>query len=137
MKNKKGFVVLELSVFLGLLAFLGLLIFEIEITKKQFIDVSLTKNNDFIETQKNRALALIEFEKEIINSNLTEKQIKNKYTSEAYKNFNIEISYDKEKDMFITFSGESKNPIYKVYYEYNMESLENNDIIKTIKFYKV
>ena len=87
--------------------------------------------------KKNRALALIEFEKEIINSNLTEKQIKNKYTSEAYKNFNIEISYDKEKDMFITFSGESKNPIYKVYYEYNMESLENNDIIKTIKFYKV
>ena len=55
MKNKKGFVVLELSVFLGLLAFLGLLIFEIEITKKQFIDVSLTKNNDFIETQKKQS----------------------------------------------------------------------------------
>lgn len=94
MKNKKGFVVLQLSVFLGFLAFIGLLIFEIEISKKKFVDASINKTDTFIETEKNRILALIEFEKEIIKGNLTEEQLKNKYQSGTYK-FNIGILYDK------------------------------------------
>ena len=136
MKNKKGFVVLQLSVFLGLLAFIGILIFEIEISKKKFIDASVIKTDDFIETEKNRALALMEFEKEVIRSNLTLEKLKNKYQSRIYK-INIGILYDKEKDMFMTFTRQHGVDIYKVYYDYSIETFENNGIIKAIKFYQV
>lgn len=136
MKNKKGFVVLQLSIFLGLLAFVGILIFEIEISKKKFIDASVIKTDDFIETEKNRALALMEFEKEVIRSNLTLEKLKNKYQSRIYK-INIGILYDKEKDMFMTFTRQHGVDIYKVYYDYSIETFENNGIIKEIKFYQV
>lgn len=136
MKNKKGFVVLQLSIFLGLLAFVGILIFEIEISKKKFIDASVIKTDDFIETEKNRALALMEFEKEVIRSNLTLEKLKNKYQSRIYK-INIGILYDKEKDMFMTFTRQHGVDIYKVYYDYSIETFENNGIIKAIKFYQV
>ena len=136
MKNKKGFVVLQLSVFLGLLAFIGILIFEIEISKKKFIDASVIKTDTFIETEKNRALAMIEFEKEIIKSQLTLEKLKSRYQSGIYK-FNIGILYDEEKDMFMTFITEYGAKIYKVYYDYDIESFENNGIIKVIKFYQV
>ena len=136
MKNKKGFVVLQLSIFLGLLAFVGILIFEIEISKKKFIDASVIKTDDFIETEKNRALALMEFEKEVIRSNLTLEKLKNKYQFRIYK-INIGILYDKEKDMFMTFTRQHGVDIYKVYYDYSIETFENNGIIKAIKFYQV
>lgn len=137
MKNRKGYVVLQISVFLGLLAFIGLMLFEIEIDKKKFVDASTNKNEEISETKENIKNVAKGFKSEIIDSNITEEELKLRYTFSGYQENNIVIQYDKNKDLFVAGKIKDLQKLCIVYYDYEVKMFGNSGIIKVIEFYEV
>ncbi|WP_297519107.1 hypothetical protein [uncultured Clostridium sp.] len=137
MKDKKGFVVLQLSIFLGLLAFIGLMIFEIQVDKKKFIDVSSNKDVDEKNDELNIGKATTKFKEKIELSNLTETELLKQYSEFPYNEFDIKIYYDLEEKLFIAKKNKSYGNMCIEYYDYEVELCSDNDIIKIVKFYKV
>ncbi|MGL4451486.1 MAG: hypothetical protein ACRCTZ_09880 [Sarcina sp.] len=137
MKNKKGYVVLQLSMFLGLLAFIGLMIFEVEKDKKKFIDASINQSEFTKETEIKIGMALTSFTEEVIKKNITENELIENYYAEGYKNFDVIISYDKRKNMFSASGIRDNQKLCVVYYDYEVKKFKDDGIINTIQFYKV
>ncbi|MGL4655370.1 MAG: hypothetical protein ACRCWM_05765 [Sarcina sp.] len=137
MKSKKGYVVLQISVFLGLLAFIGLMIFEIEIDKKKFIDASVNKNEEVEENKNKIGIVMGQFKEAIEVENLTKEQLEDKYSLKSYESLNIIIKFDKEKNLFVARAMKDQQKLGVVYYDYEVELFKDNDIIEIVKFYEV
>lgn len=137
MKSKRGYVVLQISIFLGLLAFIGLMILEIERDKKKFIDVSTNEVEIIEEIEVKIGKAILSFKNEILKLNITEEELVKKYTSKGYQQFDINIRYDDKKSMFVAKSIKDDRKLCIVYYDYEVKKNRNDAIIKTIEFYEV
>ncbi|MGL5066999.1 MAG: hypothetical protein ACRC6T_04110 [Sarcina sp.] len=137
MKNKKGFVVLQLSIFLGLLAFLGLIIFEIQIDKQKMINANIKESTWEHDGELRVSKATNSFKKMVEASGMTHEELIERYSTKAFIDFHTSIYFDLEKKLFVAKENSSYGNIYIEYYDYKVELWLNNDIIKVVNFYKV
>ena len=137
MKCKKGFVVLQVSIFLGLLAFLGLILFDIQIDKKKFVDASVKTNEKVEEKELRVSKAINSFKNLVEASNLTEEEFIERYSNKSFVDFNTSVYYDVEKKLFAAKENTNYGKICIEYYDYKVELSSDDGIIKVVKLYKV